>query len=96
MLGLITRKQYERDMESMRKSLSQLQSRIDKLTNRISPETAPPRGTDPRQPKGKARQQQADVAGNTGNTGKGGNAARKAKGMSDRQLNRHYLNKFGD
>ena len=93
MLGLITRKQYERDMESMRKSLSQLQSRIDKLTNRISPETAPPRGTDPRQPKGKARQQQADVAGNTGN---GGKAARKTKGMSDRQLNRHYLNKYGD
>lgn len=96
MLGLITRKQYERDMESMRKSLSQLQSKVDKLTNRISPETAPPRGTDPRQPKGKARQQQADVAGNAGNTGKGGKAARKAKGMSDRQLNRHYLNKFGD
>ncbi len=93
MLGLITRKQYERDMESIRKSLSQLQSRIDKLTNRISPETAPPRGTDPRQPKGKARQQQADV---TGNTGKGGKAARKAKGMSDKQLNRHYLNKYGD
>lgn len=92
MLGLITRKQYERDMESMRKSLSQLQSRIDKLTNRISPETAPPKGADPRRPKDKGQRQDAAP----GKLERGGKADRKAKGMSDRQLDRHYLNKYGD
>jgi len=89
MFGLITKRKHEADMAEMRKTISNLQSKIDKIANRITPGGAPTRGSDPR--KGKTV---ATPGGNAPHR-KGGER-RQERRMTQRDIDRHYLNKYGD